>query len=161
MKNIVILGIDYEYNTHIAELLTRSLDMYFLDVNNYINYSLFSRMDMLNKCGIEYVNRQENLVVKSCADFENTVMCIPYSNFFRDDIYKDFLDKSYIVYLYFSKEKLNEKDGISDTFEIDLIAFNERNQKMSDLCNKKISVSNKKDDTIIKELLNLRGEYEC
>ncbi len=161
MKNIVILGIDYEYNIHIAELLTKSLDMYFLDVNHYLSYSLFSRSEMLAKCGLEYLNRQENLVVKSCADFENTIMCIPYNNFFREEIYKNFLEKSYIIYLYFSKEKLQEKQCSSNDLGVDLLVFDDRNNKINNICNKKICIGNKKDNTVINEILNLRGEYEC
>ena len=159
-KNIVILGLDFEYNIHIAELLVKSLDMYFLDVNHYLSYSLFSRSEMLQKCGLEYLTNQENNILRACADFENTIMCIPYTFFFRNEIYKDFLENSYITYVYFSKEKLKDCCSETNTLDIDLLVFEDRDMEMKRIANKVICVSNKKDKTVVNEILSLRSEYE-
>ena len=134
--------------------------MYFLDVEELVNYNLFSKTEMLEKCGIEYLTKQETAVVKSCAEYENTIMCMPYSYFFRDDMYVNFTNNSYIIYLYFSKENLSKKQNLSKVFDVDMIVFDKRNDDFNRICNKKINVSNKKNETIINEILNLRGEYE-
>ena len=159
-KNIIIIGIDYKYNLNIAQLLLENVDMYFLDVEELVNYSLFSKSEMLKKCGIEYLIEQETSVVKSCADYENTIMCMPYSYFFRNNMYTNFLENSYIIYLHFSKEALLKKKNLSKTFNTDMIVFEERDENLNKVCNKRINVSNKKNETIINEILSLRGEYE-
>lgn len=159
-KNIIIIGIDYKYNLNIAQLLSESIDMYFLDVEELVNYNLFSKSEMLEKCGIEYLTKQETSVIKSCADYENTIMCMPYSYFFRNKMYTNFLDNSYIIYLYFSKKTLLKKKDLSKTFNTDMIVFEERDNNLNNICNKKINVSNKKNETIVNEILSLRGEYE-
>ena len=158
-KNIVILGFDYRYNISIAELLNQSLDMYFLDVNQYVNYALFSKSEMLEKCGIEYLNTQENKAIKSCAEFENTIMCIPNIYFFRSDNYKLFKENSFIVYLYQSKEKLLRKVKKED-FSADLLIFEDKDNELNNICNKKIIITNKKKESVVNEILKSRGEYE-
>ena len=159
-KNIVILGINYEFNLKVAQELSECIDMYFLDVEEFINYSLFSKVEMLQKCGVEYMTKQENSAVKSCAEFEKTIICIPHLYFFRDNMYKNFIQDSYIIYLYFSKDELDKMQNVSKTFEVDMIAFEDRNIDFEKVCNKKIDTLEKDCDAIVKEIINLRGEYE-
>ncbi len=156
MKNIVILGLNYEYNIQIGQLLTEKLDMYLLDFKQYVEYDLFSTKDMLEKCGVDYLNKQEKKCLKKCSEFEKSVICVPYSYFFDEDAYKLF-KSDYIVYLYFSKQKLQNVKS-DDTLALDLIVFDERDQDLSENCNKKIVVSNKKPQTIVNEIISyVRG----
>ena len=159
-SNIVIIGLDYEYNINIGQALSNVTDMYFLDVLEYINYSLFSREEMLDKCGIEYLEQQENSAIKSCSNFENTVMCIPYQYFFRNENYKLFQQSCFIIYLHFSKEKLLTvfKKLSSSTLTVDLIAYNDREGNLCKVADKKIIVGNKQQKTIINEILKLVRE---
>ena len=85
MENIVILGLDYEYNLKIGKILSDSLGMFFLDFKDYVEYSLFSTKDMLEKCGVEYLEKQQKKCLMSASEFENTVLCIPYNYFFEQD----------------------------------------------------------------------------
>lgn len=163
MRNVIILlGLNYEYNVEIGQLVAQKSDLYFLDAKEYINYNLFSRKDMLEKCGIDYLQNQENSVIKSCADFENTIIAMPYMYFFRNKMYNNFLDKSYIVYLNFSYNKLKSlSNNVSDDsmLDLNLLAFDDRNDDMKKICDVKINVSNKKKETIVNEILNFyRGE---
>lgn len=158
--NIVILGLDYEYNLDIAQLLADKTSLYFLDVKQYLNYSLFSRQEMEAKCGIDYLIKQENSVVKSCADFENTIICMPYMYFFRDNIYQRFFDNCEIIYLYFSKQKLQKiayNNSSDNTLAIDILAFEDRNADINKISNIKVCVSNKNKQTVVKEILNNLG----
>ena len=159
-KNIVILGMNYKYNLNIGELLSQSTDMYFLDVEEFINYRLISKIEMLEKCGIDYLTKQENTAVKSCAEFEKTIICMPYTYFFRDKMYQNFLQNSYLIYLYFSKDAMEKSQDASKTFDVDMLVFEERNADFLKVCNKKIDVDSKDIDTVVNEIINLRGEYE-
>ena len=45
--------------------------MYFLDVEEFVNYNLFSKNDMLQKCGIDYLTKQEIKQIASKVNKNN------------------------------------------------------------------------------------------
>ncbi len=151
MENIVILGLDYEYNIKVGKTLSDDLGMFFLDFKEYVEYNLFSRKDMLEKCGKGYLALQERKCVASASEFENTVICMPYSYFCNEDAHKLFTS-AYKVYLYFSKNKLKKLPVIEDTITVDLITFSDRDEDITKVCNLKICVGNKKIATICRDI---------
>ena len=151
--NIVVIGLDYEYNLKIGKLIADKINLYFLDVLQYINYSLFSIKDIIEKFGIEYLERKENSVVSSCAEFENTVICIPYMYFFRNNQYERFLNNSNIIYLEKQIKNIDTKN-LEDTLLIDLIAKEDRILDFEKVCNKKITTKNKNEEDIVNEVIN-------
>ena len=160
--NVVIIGLNYEYNLNVCNLIADATNLYLLDVNEYINYSLMSRQNMQDVCGIEYLEQQENKVISSCSEFENSVICMPHYYFFRNEVFKKFTN-SIIIYLRFSYKKLTEIcQNVSkdlSTLPIDLITFDERDNDLTNVSNFKINIVNKKDITIVKEILSkLEGE---
>ena len=155
-SNIIILGLDYKYNLEIGKLLADKTNLYFLDVMEYVNYTLFSRKDMKEKCGVEYLEKQENSAIKGCLEFENTVMTFPYLYFVRNKNNIDLKSNAKIVYLYFSKKNLTKKtdDGeFWETLSVDIIVFDDRDKEMSSVSDLKIIVKNKKKQTVIKEIV--------
>lgn len=148
-KNIVILGLNYEYNTNVGKLLSDNLGMFFLDFKEYVEYSLFSTKDILEKCGKEYLMEQEKKCVKSASEFENTVICMPYSYFFDENANKLY-ENAQKVYVYFSKNKL--KNNTNDTTPVDVIAFDDRDEQLKNECDIKVTVGNKKIDTVCNEI---------
>lgn len=153
MENIVILGLDYEYNLKIGKILSDSLGMFFLDFKDYVEYSLFSTKDMLEKCGAEYLEKQQKKCLMSASEFENTVLCIPYNYFFEQDNNKLF-ESAQKFYIYFSKNKLS-KIVDADTLSVDLMVFSDRDYELNKACNHKIKVANKKIETVKCEILKI------
>ncbi len=153
MENIVILGLDYEYNLKIGKILSDSLGMFFLDFKDYVEYSLFSTKDMLEKCGVEYLEKQQKKCLMSASEFENTVLCIPYNYFFEQDNNKLF-ESAQKFYIYFSKNKLS-KIVDNDTLSVDLMVFSDRDFELNKACNHKIKVANKKIETVKCEILKI------
>ncbi len=154
-QNIVIVGLNYKYNLMIGKILANNFNMYFLDALEYVNYSLFSRNDMLEKCGIEYLNNQENKAIKSCSEFENSVICIPCDLFLRNQNFEKFKTTSNIVYLYFSQERLTNlinDSNDNNIAKVDLLVFEDRNNDLQKICDIMIKISNKKSQTIVKEI---------
>lgn len=153
-KNIVIVGFNYEYNIEIAQGVSDFFDMYFLDVDKFIEYQLQQKPVMAEVCGVEYLEKQENKVLKSCTEFENTVMTIPINYFLRNKIYKNFAE-SEIIYLYFSKnklEKLCENNNTSSFLLTDIITFEEKDNEIKSITNAKIEIKNKNKDTVLCEI---------
>ncbi len=150
MKNIVILGLDYEYNIKVGKTLSDNLGMFFLDFKEYVEYNLFSTKDMLEKCGKEYLLKQEKKCVESASEFENTVICMPYSYFFEQNAYKLF-KSAYKVYVYFSKNKLSKLYS-GDTRAVDLIVFSDRDKDLTNVSDLKLCVGNKKITTLCQDI---------
>lgn len=160
--NLVIIGLNYEYNLDICNLISDKTQMYLLDVNQYLNYSLMSRKNMEEVCGIEYLQTQENGVIKSCAEFENSIICMPQSYFLRNEQYKYF-DKSIIVYIRFSKNMVeNINNQISQDFSmlpVDIIGYEDRDIDLKNISDIIVNVTNKKKETIVNEVLNKLGGF--
>ena len=155
-SNIIIIGLDYKYNLEIGKLLADTTNLYFLDVMEYVNYTLFSRKDMQEKCGVEYLEKQENSAIKGCLEFENMVMTFPYVYFNRNANNEKFRSNATVIYLYFSKEKLTKKiddNSFLDTLSVDVIAFNDRDKELNNASDIKINVRNKKKQTVINEIV--------
>ena len=65
MKNkIIIVGLNYSYDKCLASNLADESGAFFLDVEDYISYSLFDRTAMKEKCGTEYLYKQEQSAIK-------------------------------------------------------------------------------------------------
>lgn len=158
--NIVIIGLNYEYNLDISNMLADKTGMFLLDVNQYLNYSLLSRKNMEEVCGIEYLESQENAVIKSCAEFENSVICMPAMYFLRNEQYKNF-DRSVIIYIRHTKpslEKVNDTQSqYYSALPVDLINFKDRDSELKSISYLTVNVTNKKKDTIVKEILTRLG----
>ena len=77
IKNVVIIGLNYEYNIEIAQSVADSLEAYFLNGDEYVNYQLQNKKNMKELCGVEYLKAQENKAIKGCAEFENSIITIP------------------------------------------------------------------------------------
>lgn len=158
--NIVIIGLNYEYNLDICDMLADKTGMFFLDVNQFLNYSLLSRKNMEELCGIEYLEQQEDSVVKSCSEFENSVICMPHMYFLRNEQYKNF-DGSVIIYIRNSKEYLEKLNNITDqmynTLPVDVIGFEDKDIELKDISYLTVNVKNKKKETIVNEILTKLG----
>lgn len=153
MKNkIIIIGLNYEFCKSVANQLADEGGAFFLDVEDYLSYSLFDRNAMKEKCGIDYLIKQEQKAIKDCYEFENAVINFPYEYFCTEEIYSLFKQNSTVVYVKFSKqtlEKYNQSESPSN-----LICYNERNKLLSQISDIVITVGNKKQTTIIKEIIN-------
>ena len=162
-ENIVIVGMNYEYNIEIAQMISSLTDLYFLDVKQFVDYQLFDKKNMEQICGIEYMQKQENKAIQSCVEYENTVMTIPIEYFLRKNQYENF-SKFCVVYISFSKDKISKlyktNKDMSMLFST-LITFEEKDEQLQKIANLTINVKNKGKNNIMKEILHfVEREYE-
>ena len=158
MKNkILIVGLDTAYNKSLAQNLANESGAYFLDIEDYVSYSLFNVHTMKEKCGIYYFNQQEYKSIVSCADYENSVINFPCDLFLRNEMYKFFIESSICVYVKFSELAINKADkNYSDDAKLttNILCFKEINKQLESICDYTIYVKNKKISTIIKEIIS-------
>ena len=153
MKNkIIIVGLDYNFCKSVANLLADESDAFFLDVEDYLSYSLFDRNAMKEKCGIEYLIKQEQKAIRDCLEFENAVINFPYEYFCTNEVYTAFQPSSIIVYLKISKQTLTKRE--ENDAPANLICYTERDKTLLQISDFIVTVGNKKQSTIIKQIIN-------
>lgn len=88
--------------------ITNKTDLYYLNAEELIDYSLLDKDKMADVCGSEYMEKQEEKVVRSINQYENTIISMNYETLSRNlkSINKN---KNSIIYLKISKEQLRDK----------------------------------------------------
>lgn len=157
--NVALIGLNYEYLCKLGELLCKNSDLYFLDVKGYVEYMLFSRKDMLEKCGKEYLQKQEHSALKSILDFENSIIAVPTSYAVNDKFISDLKNTSFVVFLKDTKENLSKVNlslPLDKKMDIDLIVYEDRNYDFSRLADLTIEIDKIDIDKVAKQILAKR-----
>ena len=110
-NNVVILCLSYNYAKYLGSKLANSLDMFFADINDILEYNLVNQ-NMIDTAGIEYFEKEKLKTITSVAQYENALICGSF------DILTNSIDllkqNSVVVYLYFNELELNK---IETSFE--------------------------------------------
>lgn len=103
INNLVIVSLDDNFSKAVAQTLANQLDMFGCDVKELIIYDLINPEEILEKCGYEYLKKREKGVVRSSADYQNTVISVSF------DLYKEYSEEftmSLIIYLRLQKTSI-------------------------------------------------------
>lgn len=130
-KKILLLSLSEKIGSKIGRALANNLGLYFLSVDEYIEYSLFDTNEMLIRCGESYYLQQEKKALQECLDFENTIYFCSYEVFINN---QNLFSTFQIFYIYLSKEQLEKEEG-GNAF-INKLAFSDRDQYLSKIANK-------------------------
>lgn len=113
-SNLLLVGLDYGFTKCVANELSGIFDMRYLDVKDLIAYSLVNADDVLEKLGIEYYNKQVHKIILSTAEYENTIINIPYDMFLRDNV-SETLDTSCLtIFVNLDKQSIIANDKSND-----------------------------------------------
>jgi len=126
-KNILLVGLDYDFVKNITYELANKFDMFFLDVQDLIEYRIIDKKNMQTLCGIEYYQREERGIIKEITQYENTLTNIPYSLILNDEYYK-LLKNHKIIFINLKKEfleKLNLLKNEANNLIIELLTYEE------------------------------------
>lgn len=146
-NNITIIALNGEFKKDIAKKLADKLGMFFVDVNEMINYDLLNINHVISVAGIDYYNKVESKTVKSISTFENSLITIDNDTFFNNDNYKYLKNTSIFIYLRLDFENyktlLNKEKDKNKKYEKKLNEklFNERDALMLNLCDININVN--------------------
>ena len=95
-KNIVLISLNECFCKSVASELAGFLDMYVADCHDLLVYDLINPQDVLEKCGVDYLQNRERSVLESCSEYENTVLSINYDLFYQHNC---LFANSLVVYL--------------------------------------------------------------
>ena len=124
--NILFVGLDYEFTKSVARELSNVFDMFFLDVNDLIEYSLIDVKNVKDVCGIEYLEKEKKRVALSVSHYENTVINFPYSVFIEKGMSEELSKSTLTIFLNLNKQELTKLNDKNDnSLSIELITFKE------------------------------------
>ena len=166
-SNITINALNKNFKKSLAKKLANKLEMFYVDINDMLQYDLINIKQIINKAGIDYYNEVETKTIKTIASYENTMATINLDSFFNNYNYKILKETNLFIYIRVSfkdfKNKLIEEQPKSSKYEImlDEKVFAERDNIFCSLSDIIVNVktSDKKiEDKIIKEILKYYKE---
>jgi len=157
-QNICIIGLNNAFTVKISKKIADSFDMFFADISALIEFELLDIEHARVVCGEEYIHKVERSKVKMVNSFENTLFSMDYSLLNDESSYNLTKENSFIVYLRFSKENLEEVDKKYDvkvsgkSLIYDVYEF--RNQLCEKYADIIVDCDNLNDNEIIKATIN-------
>ncbi len=148
--NILLVGLHYEFTGQVAKDLSNKFDMFFLDVNQLIEYSLIDTKNIQLICGKDYFENQKKQVILSVKQYENTIINFPYSVYLEDNMVKEMSENAFVIYLKLTKSQIKKLNKENGEFNIEELAFAE----ISKLLEKKSDLSIKCADLSVENAIN-------
>lgn len=129
MKNkILLLSLSNKFGNQISVDVSHDLDIYYLNIDGFIDYALCDSEKMLLECGQDYYLKREKQAIKMCVDFEDMFFFCSYEVFVNNaEFFKDFKK----IYLSLSLKDLEKQND--DNFLINNIAFQDRHKHLTEI----------------------------
>ena len=164
--NITFICLLENFSKNIGKLLCEKLDMFFVNVEDMIEFELGDTehiLDVLgNREGKRYMKDIETKVVKRIASFENTLVCARPATLFGNKNYDRFKKTSYFVYLqispkYLSKVAEETKDIIDE--KMLTVAFTEKDKMFVDSADMVVNCSTLKEKRAVKKIMSTINKF--
>ena len=133
-SNILLVGLDYNFVKNVANELANKFEMYFLDVNDLIEYNLIDTKNVKVTCGVEYFEKVEKKIALSVTEYENTVINFPYSLFLNANFCNLLSKRALTIFIKMDKETLvkeNFRNG-ENKLSIEILTCEELNKLLSE-----------------------------
>lgn len=146
-NNIAILCLSNNYAKYLGKKFADNLDMFFANISDILEYNMIDE-NMLETAGKEYFDAQQERVIGSVCQYENTVIC---GNF---EILINNVDRlknnSLLVYLKLDKKiiKKYEKDDKNSKFFIKEITLEQEDKLCTDCADIVISIADNDNQNI-------------
>lgn len=157
MKNIFITSLDYDLTKEICSKLSLSLDMFYMDVKDLINYSLQSEL-IKEKIGVEYLDNQIKKTILRVCSYENTIANVPYDMIVKNEIFEKLNSNAVTILLNISNNQLienNKKKDKDNKLDVALIVYDEMTNMLKDICQIVVNVDNSNLDNIVKRIIDI------
>ena len=75
-SNITFIALNNSFKKNIAKQLAEKLEMFYIDINELINYNLHNVAEVISLAGLEYYNEVETKTVASISSYENSLITL-------------------------------------------------------------------------------------
>lgn len=160
--NITLLLPLSSYKKKLTRELAHKLDMFFVDVEDMLQFELVDLKRALSINGKDYLEKEENKLVARLYSYTNALITLNLSTFFKEQNNKLIKENSLIVYFEFSTAnyfKLLKKEQKGDELELNFKLFEERNKLLKNNADIVVNCQNTNKKDIIKLLLQKINNY--
>lgn len=159
-SNITLIALCNSFKKEIANNLANKLGMFYIDINELLNYQLQNIAEVISKAGIEYYNEEETKTVKMISSYENSLITLDLDTFFNNKNYKFLKQTSLFIYLkidYDNYKKIIDNELPAKTKiekSLNKKVFYERDKIIQQKSEIIVELNNKKDiiDLLIKSI---------
>jgi len=120
-KKFLLISLADNFGSAVGELVADELGLYFLNIDDYIEYSLLDSSEVLLKCGKGHYLKKELGAIMDCLEFVNTIYYCSYEVYINNQSLFEKCKKIYIALTKKQLEKFNDKN-----FVINNIAYEDR-----------------------------------
>ena len=155
-SNILLVGLDYDFIKALALKLADCFDMHYLDVKDLIEYSLMDKENMKIKCGLEYVEKQEQKIAKSVGEYENAIINFPYEFYIKNNNHIYLQDNSITIFIKINKNflhNLNSKKDEANQLVVELITENELSEMLQNKTEAYVNIKSLNEDECVKDII--------
>lgn len=146
----MLIGLDDRKVVAAATYLADKVDLFYLNVSDFMEYSIRNADEMKKICGKKYYHTEESEIIRSLNLYENIFATIPYSLFLN---YRNEFSDFFCVYLVFPKEEMT--DAVS------ALVYKERNEFLKEKANYIVPFDENVYHVLLKLLNNTGRIYEA
>lgn len=151
--NILVVGLNYDFSKSVAKELSNYFDMFFLDTDDLIEYSLMDVKKMQIVCGIEYFEKEKNKIIKSLNQYENTIINMHHKMFLEGDTSTVVGTNALIIYIGMNKALLHEENQKNGNLTVETIAYAELDNLLKLKSNISVNCDSLSVDSALKKIL--------
>lgn len=162
--NITIISFINSFEKKVAKALADDLELYYVDVNDFMEFNLINVNEVLTTCGPDYLNKIERKTVKTVSDFENTVITLNTNMLFDKENIKSLKESSIIVYIQLPSKMVegeSKKVAASDKSHLDVqnLVMEEREKQLLSICDIVVPSNNLNEKSTIKKVVKEINAY--
>ena len=145
--NIALVCALQDFNKEVGGKLAAKLDFYFMDVEDYLRFNMVDPKDIIEKCGIDYLNELRAKTIAEVAAYYDTVISVELGLAMQDEHLASLKTRCFVVYLYVSEHTIKkfaskQKDANKKLeIETSLLAYAARDIRAKKECDVVIDAS--------------------
>lgn len=163
--NITIISLLSDFSKDIGKLLSDKLEMYYVDIQELMEFNLVNDEEVIKLCGVEYLNKLQAKTVADVSGYDNAVITIDYKFLVHKKNIENLKVRSSIIYLatnqktflkLFDKYKTeeNEKDDV-----VELAVFDEHDEYLRKISDIVIDIDKATDKGVVKKIIKTIEKY--
>lgn len=162
--NITIVCFVNSFEKKVAKALADDLELYYVDVNDFMEFNLINSSEVLTTCGADYLTKIERKTVKTVSEFENTVITLDTNMLFDKENIKSLKETSIMVYIQvinkaFENEIKNAATEDKAHLEVQGLVFEEREKQLLTACDIVVPSNNLNEKSTIKKVVKAINAY--
>jgi len=159
--NITLLLPLNTYKKRMGKLIASKLHMLYADVEALLQYELDIKK-ALDVNGKDYLERQENKLVKRVASYSNTLIVLPFDTFIRQKNIEVLKQNSLVVYLQLLEKnylKILKRENTKEKFLLESKTFKEKDKLLKNYSDVVVKCENANKKDILKAFLKEVNNY--